>query len=183
MTMLKQPETGTFLSNCIQLYDEMLESIKACSKENTTEEERIQTCFEIAGSYKEQINDAVRNHHFTDSADEIFFFKQVKPLFQAEVEFYTYCYHIVLFKTKELEADKKELELFYKRQLVKREKLRKDHPVFYDYVENGKTSADLQWFTRGIKSKDSSMFDHLMGKYLAIEKFELYLKGIMSKEL
>lgn len=43
---------------------------------------------------------------FTKIADEIFFFKNVKPLFQAEVEFYTYCYHIALVKTREIEADK-----------------------------------------------------------------------------
>jgi hypothetical protein len=183
MSMPKQTETGTFLSKCIQLYDEMLAEIKACKKEKSNEEERIQTCFEIAGNYKEKINEAVRNHDFMNSTDEIYFFRNVKPLFHAEVEFYTYCYHITLFKTKELEADKKELENFYNRQLVKKEKLRKEHPVFCEYVEEGKTYADMQWFTRRLNSRESSLFDKLMGKYLAIEKFEDYLKGVMKREL
>lgn len=183
MTMPKQTEAGTFLSKCIQHYDEMLDEIKACKKEKINEEERIQTCFEIAGNYNEKLKEAVRNHDFEKSADEIYFFKHVKPLFLAEVEFYTYCYHIVLFKTKEIEADKKELENFYKRQLVKKEKLRKEHPVFFEYVKEKKTYADLQWFTRSINSRDSSLFDNLMGKYLAIEKFEDYLKRVMIKEL
>lgn len=183
ITKPKQPEAGTFLANCIQFYDEMLDEIKACKKENINEEERIQNCFEISGNYKEKINEAVRNHDFTCSAEEIYFFKHVKPLFQAELEFYTYCYHIVLFKTKEIEADKKELENFYNRQLVKKEKLRKEHPVFCEYVEEAKTYVDQQWFTRRLNSRDSSLFDNLMGKYLAIEKFEDYLKGVMKREL
>lgn len=179
----KQHETGTFLSNCIQLYDEMLIKIKACKKNKTDDEERIQTCFEIATAYKEKVNVAVREHEFTNLCDEIFFFKTIKPLFQAEVEFYTYCYHINLFKTKEMETDKQELEDFYKRQLLKREKFRKEQPEFYEYVQEEKTHADECWFTRSFNSKDCSLFDALMGRYRAIEKFEDYLKGIISKEL
>jgi hypothetical protein len=183
ITKPKQHETGAFSGNCIQLYEDMLAGIKACKKEKVNEEEQIQTCFEIAGAYKEKINVAVREHVFENVCDEIYFFKHVKPLFQAEVEFYTYCYHITLFKTKEMETDKQELEDFYNRQLLKREKLRKEHPVFYEYVNEKKTHADQYWFTRGVNNKDSSLFDALMGRYMAIEKFEDYLKGVMSKEL
>lgn len=181
--MPKRSESGTFLGDCIQLYDDMLAEIKVCKKKQSNEEERILTCFEIVENYKDKVNEAVRNHDFKNSADEIYFFKNVKPLFHAEAEFYTYCYHNILFKTKELNADKQELRDFYQRQLAKKEKMRKEHPVFCEYVQEKKTYADMQWFTRGIKNSDSSLFDNLMGKYLAIEKFEVYLMGIMNREL
>lgn len=183
MTIQKLTEPGTFLKGCIQLYEEMLTEIDACKQEKQCEDERIQGCFEIAGSYKERINEAVRNFNFASQEDEVFFFKKVKPLFTAEVEFYTYLYHIVLFKTKEMESDKHELEAFYKRQLLKREKLRKENVAFYNYVQNENTYADTQWFTRHLNTRDCSLFDALMGRYLAIEKFELYLKDRMNKEL
>jgi hypothetical protein len=180
MTIPKQTGEGTFLTNCIQLYEAMLAELK-CSKNNkTAEEERIQNCFEIAGAYKDKLNQLVRHHKFLSKEEEVFFFKKIKPLFTAEVEFFTYLYHIELFKTKEIESDNYELEQFYKRQLQKRDKLRKEQPDFYHYVQEGHTSADIQWFTRKCETMDSSLFDGLMGRYLAIEKFELYLKDKMN---
>jgi len=107
----------------------------------------------------------------------------VKPLFTVNVKFYTYYYHLILFKTKEIEADKIELESFYKRQLQRKEKLRKEHPEFYEYVQEQHAYANAQWFTRHTSSKDSSLFDALMGRWLAIEKFEDHLKGVMKREL
>ncbi|TWI85845.1 RteC protein [Lacibacter cauensis] len=175
-------EQGVFLRNCIDLYEEMHREIKNCKNKNVQEDELVQACFEIAGLYKEKMIAAVRNHTFERVEDEILFFKQIKPLFHAEVEFYTYCYHIILFKTVELEADKNELRNFYKRQLQRKEKLKKENPVFYEYVQERNTYADAEWFTRHNNSRDSSLFDALMGKYLALEKFEDYLRTIMATE-
>lgn len=175
-------EQGVFLSKCIDLYEEMHEEVKNCKKKKAQEEDRVQACFEIAGCYKEKISAFVRNHEFEKVEDEVLFFKQIKPLFYAEVEFYTYCYHIILFRTKEIEADKDELKSFYKRQLLRREKLKKENPAFYEYVQGRNTYADAQWFTRHSGSRDSSLYDALMGKYLATEKFEDYLRAMMLKE-
>jgi hypothetical protein len=174
-------EAGTFLGSCIQLYEDMLAEIKVCKKERLQEEECIQVCFEIAATYKEKLNASVRIHVFANIDDEIFFFKNVKPLFQAEVEFYTYRYHIVLFKTKEMEGDQQELDSYYKRQLLRKDKFKREHPQFYDYVHNKETYADRQWFTRSVNNSDSSLFDALMGKWFALEKFEDYVKGMMCK--
>jgi hypothetical protein len=181
MSKPKQIEESTFLCSCIQLYEMMVAEIK-CKKNGTAnEEERIQLCFEIASNYKEKIKETVRNHQFNNQTDEIFFFKKVKPLFNAEVEYYTYRYHVVLFKTKEMDVDVNELDEFYKRQLVRKEKFKREFQAFYDYITGGATYADKQWFTRHAHSKDSSLFDGLMGRWLAIEKFETYVKGIISK--
>lgn len=183
ITIPKQNEECTLLNSCIQLYETMIAEIKYCKNNLANEEERIQACFEIAATYKERINEAVRNFTFTSEDDEIFFFKKIKPLFAAEVEYYTYLYHIVLFKTNEMEADKQELNAFYKRQLLRKEKFKNENPEFYEYVHQDCCTADAQWFTRKTQSKDSSLFDGLMGRYLAIEKFELYLKGVINREL
>lgn len=180
MILPKQTEAGTFLGDCHQLYEEMLREINL-RKQNLQEEKCIQRCFEIAGAYKDKVVAKVRDHKFTNLCDEIYFFKHVKPLFHAEVEFYTYCYHIVLFKTKEMEVDKGELRSFYNRQLQRRDKLRKEFPAFYTYVEEGQTYADQQWFTRHSSSKEASLFDSVMGRYMAIAKFEVYLKEVMRK--
>ena len=175
-------EKSNFLTNCIELYEQMHEEITACKKGKVQEEERVQACFEIAGLYKEKMIAAVRNHTFESVEDEILFFKQIKPLFHAEVELYTYCYHIILFKTVEVEEDKNELKSFYQRQLLRKEKLKKENPVFYEYVQERNTYADAEWFTRHNNSRDSSLYDALMGKYLAIEKFEDYLRAMVLKE-
>jgi hypothetical protein len=183
MTIPKQTEESTFLCNCIQLYEQMNAEIKNKKKNIVDEEALIQLCFEIATNYKEKIKESVRNYQFSNQADEIFFFKKVKPLFNAEVEYYTYRYHLVLFKTREMDGDANELDEFYKRQLLRKEKFKREFQAFYDYITDEETYADKQWFTRHSHSKDSSLFDGLMGRWMAIEKFETYVRGIISKGL
>lgn len=180
MTMPKQTERSAFLCDCIQLYEQMIAEINNKKNGITDEEERIQLCFEIAANYREKIKEAVRNYQFTSQEDEIFFFKKVKPLFTSEAEYYTYCYHIVLFKTKSMDGDANELKEFYNRQLQRKEKFRREFLVFYNYVQDESTYADKHWFTRHSHSRDSSLFDGLMGRYLAIEKFETYIKGVIN---
>jgi hypothetical protein len=181
LTIPKQTGESTFLCSCIQLYEQMMAEIKSIKGSIANEEERIQLCFEVASNYKEKIKESVRSYQFSNQADEIFFFKKVKPLFNAEAEYYTYRYHTVLFKTKDPDADANELSDFYKRQLLRKEKFKREFQVFYEYITNEATYADKQWFTRHSHSRDSSLFDGLMGRYLAIEKFETYVRGIISK--
>jgi hypothetical protein len=159
----------------------MRQELKQCKKNGLGEEEQIQTCFEIAGEYREMICKAVRCFAFTGKAEEIFFFKQVKPLFTAEVEFYTYVYHLALFRTKKMEQDPRELLAFYKRQLLRKDKLRKENPEFFDYTRDGSTDRDEKWFTRQVPKGDSSIYDTLMGRYLAVEKFERYINDLITR--
>jgi hypothetical protein len=169
-------ETSPFLGECLDHYEQLLAAIHDCMQRQTSEEVKIQDCFEVAGAYREKIVQLVRSYTFSDRREEIFFFKHVKPLFTAKLEFYTYRYQLILFQTKEIEKDQDELRRFYERQLFRKAKLKKDHPGFYDYVAHERTDADEKWFTRSPGNKETSMYDVLMGKYLAILQFEEFMR-------
>jgi hypothetical protein len=139
------------------------------------EEEFAQRCFEIAATYKEKINLSVRTVQFGNECDEISFFKHIKPLFTAEVEFYTYLYHIALIKSKQVEHEAPFLFAYYERQLLRIDKFRLENLNFCDYVESGETHLDRAWFTRRFQCKDGSLFDGLMGKYISNVKLKEYL--------
>ncbi|NCU06077.1 MAG: hypothetical protein GXC73_19110 [Chitinophagaceae bacterium] len=182
MIALPKPVAVSQLLNAsLSLVEEMHASIKSIKKKNLSEEDCIQLCFEAATNCKEQVIALVRTYHFRTLDEEIFFFKKIKPVISAEVEYYTYRYHVVLFKTQEAENYEAELKSFYKRQLLRKEKFKNEFEDFCKYVTEDSTYADKEWFTRHSQSKDSSLFDGLMGRYLAIEKFEMYIKGLMSR--
>ncbi len=171
MTIPKQSEACTFLKGCIQLYEEMLAVIEQCKQEKTNEAERIQGCFEIAIDYKAKLMTDVRAYTFEKTTDEVCFFKKIKPLFSAEVEYYTYCYHVLLFRSNYIEPDQTEWEHFMMRQLQRMGKFKKEHQEFYLYVTAQRTDNDLIWFTRDGEGSDKSLCDGLMGTYLALKRY------------
>jgi hypothetical protein len=164
----------------MQLYEELLYEIKQLKHKKMSQEDLFQHCFEVACNYKDALNRRVRIYEFGSSEDEIFYFKKIKPLFNAEIEYYVFCYHVVLFKTSNLENDKEELEAYYKRQLNRMDRFRKDNKEFYNYVVAESSCADKAWFTRHNGDEENSLFDRLMGTYLAIQKFEIYISELIG---
>jgi hypothetical protein len=150
-------------------------------EEHATEEEWAQKCFEHAASYKEKVMLKARTVQFTNEYDEISFFKHIKPLFTAEVEFHTYLYHIALIKIKEKDHEVPALLAYYKRQLLRIDKFNIGNSSFCDYVESGATNLDRAWFTRRFQCKDGSLFDGLMGKYISNIKLKEYLNKKLTE--
>lgn len=173
-------KSNSFLCSCMGLYEQMLDEIKLGKRKIMNKEELFQQCFETACNYKDSLNRRVRSYDFESTDDEIFFFKKIKPLFSAEVECYVFCYHVVLFESSEIDNDKEGRDSFYKRQLNRMDRFRRDNKEFYNYVIAESTCADKAWFTRHNGDKENSLFDRLMGTYLAIQKFEVYISGLIG---
>jgi len=157
----------------------MLDELKCCRQNNLNTEIELQHCFDVANEYKEKLLAEVDGFEFESIAEEIFFFKKVKPLFCAEITYFTYCYHANYFTKLNQDCNAGETELFYHRQLQRMEKFMGANNEFYQYVIKGRTDRDACWFTRcrdchrsGIEERNKSSHDNLMGTYLAIKKFE-----------
>jgi hypothetical protein len=183
MATIQVPEnSGSFLLRCIQFYDEMLNDIKLCKRKGLEKQAEIQCCFEISTNYIGRLSNDVKSYEFENIKDEIFFFKKLKPLFTAEAEFYTYQYHAELFKSTVEDKCPMEMELFYRRQLQRMTKFSREHPVFYNYVQEEKNCNDASWFTRDPEDRSRSSHDKLVSTYWAIKRYEEFveteLKGI-----
>ncbi len=182
MTTFDSPESKkSFISGCIQLYGEMMNDIKICKQKNLDKLTEIQCCFDIATNYGERLLKTLKENAFESIKEEIFFFKKLKPLFTAEAEFYTYYYHTEIFKNTVKDGCELELELFYRRQLLRMNKFKQEQPGFYTYMESEQTSSDMQWFTCLQTDKTGSSHDKLLSKYWAIKRYIDFIQEELKK--
>lgn len=186
MSTIQVPEnTGSFLINCIQFYEEMLNDIKLCKRKGLDKQAEIQCCFEIATNYVGRLSADTKDYAFESLKDEIFFFKKIKPLFAVEAEFFTYQYHAELFKSNVEDDCQQELEIFYQRQLQRMTKFRREHSVFYAYMQEEKTESDHLWFIRKPGESAVCSYDKLIATYGAIKRYEEFVaqeSGSIGKE-
>jgi hypothetical protein len=171
-------------SKWIQHYGQMLTDIWLCRQKQLEKIEEVECCFQIAEKYRVRLIEMVSAYEFECTDEEIYFFKKVKPQFTAEIEYLGLCNYVELFKTGVKDDDTSELEKFYKKELQRIEKFGHENPVFYQYVKERKADMDKEWFTREernhekpeLKTRSSSLYDHLMGSYLALEKYTAFIK-------
>ena len=179
----------------IQLYGKLVTDIWLCREKKLERVKEIECCFQIAEEYRIELLKLISTYEFDCINEEIFFFKKLKPLFNAEIEYYGLCNYVELFKKGIKNNNIKELEEFYNKELQRMEKFSSENPIFCSYVKGWKTEKDNEWFTREarntgkpeIKTRTSSLYDRKMGTYLALEKYLVYindaLAGINAKKV
>jgi hypothetical protein len=174
-----------------QLYQSMLTDLLYCQQKGMNQQKEIECCFQISNKYWALLKNEVANYVFKNAADEIEFFKRLKPSFISEIEYYSLLYHAQLFKESTNELCKQ--EQFWKREAERLEKFKKENRDFYRYYKKGDTKNDKKWFLRA--NNDLSNFrmanaydldvnantshDYLVAKLIALKKYLDYV----NKEL
>ncbi len=182
MATIQVPSTsGSFLIRSIRFYEDLLNDIKLCRRKGMNEQEELESCFEMATNYITQLAKDVSGYQFGSPTDEILFFKTIKPLFTAEAEYFTYCYHAVMFKDSVSEQGRTELEVFYRRQLQRRNKFSRENLAFYEYMIAGSTVNDHCWFKRLEVDPFRCLFDKQLATYVAIQKYELFIQEALKE--
>jgi RteC protein len=107
--------------------------------------EKIEACFKCSLDYWGKIKQLVKKHAFQTPEEEIHFFKKVKPLFTARIEYYTHRYHALLFMPVN---DAPELGRFWKWELRKIERFYENNEAFCRYIRQGDSDRDREYFIR-----------------------------------
>jgi hypothetical protein len=84
-------------SACEEMYQEMLSEVYTSARLDLAPTSRVAYCFKICVEYWTKLKDQVKLQQFADEAEEIWFFKTMKPKFTALIEYYTLVYHAELF--------------------------------------------------------------------------------------
>lgn len=138
-------ETKTFFRKVTLLKENLTRVIDhICS----TEKDRI-LCFESVLMHIDQsvrtLKSIVIGFIFENTADEIYFFKYLKPYFVAEYIYFSTLLHVEIFKPK---ADVKALKKYYEKELLKIKQYQLKYQHFYDYYYRGATYLDHKYFVR-----------------------------------
>jgi hypothetical protein len=142
-------------ANFLELYEELVRDINAILKKNSTEKEKMESCFRCAIEHWNSLKEKIKSEGFDSDEEEIHFFKNIKPRFTGEIEYHTQRYHAILFLP---ETDAQARQLFWQGELGRIDKFFDSYQIFFDYYKAGKTDRDARYFLR--RNSDGSNIAH-----------------------
>src|ERR1700674_3285964 len=125
------------------LYDSMIREMAAFHEQPDDLKRKIEGCFNLAQQYWGRIQQRIEVQSFASTKEEIEFYKEVKPLFKSQIEYYNLVYHAELFKPLTKPGEIKE---FWIKEQQKLDRFIQDHAEFYIYYKNGSTNRDEKYF-------------------------------------
>ena len=170
-----------------EYYTLLLAAIESHNTRDTPELEKIESCFKSSLDYWGKLQQLVKGYDFQSVADEIQFFKEIKPRFTGLIEYYTQRYHALLFMPA---GDALELGRFWKWELRKIERFYENNEDFCRYMLEGASDKDALYFTRAGKEgptpqlgrihdmdpATASSHDHLVTMICAYRLYESFIK-------
>jgi hypothetical protein len=167
-----------------QLQRDMENDIQRTCLLELTEESVAECCFRIAFQYLVKLREMILKGSFDNKQEEICFFKKIKPLFSAQVEYFSLMHNALLFEQDELPENKSS---FWQKELKRLERFSESNRQFISYFRNGETYMDLEFFVRNpigdIDYYDASfatLNDGLAATLLAEEMYHVYVKGKLN---
>ena len=167
-----------------QLYQEMMEAIKAKScQPNKTD--LVESCFWIANNYWNSLKKNIDTASFIQLSQEIDFFKNQKPKFTSQIQFYTILTEVLLFI-----PDETDLKLeFWKYEHGRFQNFCERNKAFIDYLVKGREEYDSTYFVQvgpdwipyqqpAFYDADKNFMsspDHLVRGYLAHQMYHQYV--------
>ena len=127
----------------------------------------------------------VSNYSFENLAEEIYFFKEVKPLFYSK---YIYFINVYNFLMQSPPGGEEAIRTYINFHLSDLQRFFDNNKAFYQYYRSGSTQMDEIYFTRGgfdvqMELEDfeedeqySTSHDYKLSKIIANEKFQEYLQ-------
>lgn len=140
----------------------------------------------------EKLKAFFNNYQFENKAEEIKFFKTIKPEFAAKLIYYNEIYNIEIAKPS---GSHKTLKKYYSSQLQKLITFYKENTEFYKYYQAGNTCLDKKYFLKGkhdIKltldsfyfqsdSKFATSHDYKVAQIIANKAIQLFLETNLKK--
>lgn len=135
----------------------------------------------------EELREYTHKYDFRDDEEEIFFFKNIKPLILSKLIYYNDIYTLELRKPN---GNKEVVKEYYKKKQTAITDFCNNNLDFYQYYRSKATHLDRYYFLRGhenyklchncgLLDKDplfSTCCDHRVAKMLAYDMLEIYLQ-------
>lgn len=176
------------------LYKEYLMETNEAVPAGMTERECVEENYWKAKRHWEQWKELIKKVEFENEAEEIDFFKNVKPQITSRIEYYVLLSEALLFVPGNRPTDTKELVIsFWAEQEKRCQRFFDKNKIIIEYYQNGDTVLDDEYFLRRNNSIDVSQLspapvheesnefctyaDPLVRSYLAYKKYNAYVKN------
>jgi len=180
----------TFTNSDLAAMQTELQQIADSSENNLQAAERS---YQSVQQHLQKLKEFILSRGFKDKAEEIYFFKHLKPLYLKELIYFKEIFHLEAGMPL---ADEHALQQYYK-QFTERIKgfFERNHRL-YIYHRMGKTDQDEVFFTRGanhgtllpeyvldIDPAFSTLYSFKLAKILAYEKLNAYIRHAIHQQI
>src|SRR5246127_551894 len=170
-----------------KLTTEIEDQIRFIEQENDIILKRSELSFEICKKVMDQLKSFILKYKFKSTAEEIKFFRDMKPLFYSKLIYHLSIYNI---ETKRPNGGDKILKKYLINELDKLKRYFDHNLDFYKYYRTSSNYLDHKYFVRGKQdlqlSIDSYFFetdtrfstshDYKISKILAHDQLQVYLE-------
>jgi hypothetical protein len=176
-----------------QLYEEMIAEISWCRQVPMPEPEIVASCFWVAKNYWEQVKRKIeiKARPFKSEAQEIIFFRNIKPKFTAQIQYFATLSEALLF----VPSEKEDQVAYWQKEMERYKWFCDKHKEFVDYYESGSCHLDNIYFIKmsvnmepvhPLVSYDAdrefcSSYDHLVRSLLAHKMYNEYCKKKLAE--
>ena len=175
---------------CASLHRTLQSDIAACKTGNLPCARKVECCFRLAVTQWMELSKKLGHHYFASEENEIRFFKTLKPMITAEIEYYSLVYHSLLFQPDERDA----LIRFWRREYERLERFKTANQVFIRCYKEDEHERQPWFFLRKCYVPESTVDtriydadiststngDCLVATLLALEKYKEYAKSKMN---
>lgn len=163
------------ISYCQHMYHSLSEELLRHQQAHHSFQREVEACFGSCYHYWSLVAEKMAAYSFTSLDEEILFFRTIKPLFVALIEYYQFLYHSLLFQPESKPAL---LAVFWEREASRLPVFIARHESFYHYYKDGCTHRDEEFFTRRPDplhpNEPCSSCDHLVSRLLALQHYDDY---------
>lgn len=164
------------------LYQEMVQEIGESQPRAINLLEGYQLVFDCSVNYRLQLSELTGPGAFQNWEQEVFYFREIKPLFVAHTLFASFCYHVEMFRGDST-CPHEELTLL-NRQLQRLARFESRNAEFLQFVHTAGPLWDRAWFTRaGGRGRVSGQVteetrgEGLLAEYYANQLFHNFILG------
>jgi len=179
--------TKTIFKRTSQLLEELDEKINEVYADGNDMIKTSEKALLIIDESIRKLKLLVSDHHFDHIAEEVLFFKKLKPQFISKFIYYSSVLDIEAHKPA---AGNKTLKKYYEAEQEKLKNFYLEHSEFYSYYKREATYLDHKIFVRNsydLKMKLSSGFynydpnfttshDHMIARFISNQQFDQYVK-------
>lgn len=181
-----------FLNNVQKIYSDMLAVLDSIRLSEGNQLLTFENCLMEIDVTIRRLKEKVRKHQFDSIAEEVYFFKELKPKFVAEFIFYT---SVLEIESNKPQNNIKMLRRYYVNQLKKLESLNDRNRDFHNYYSRGATYLDHKYFVRhsydlkmhlpqhlySFDDRFTTSHDFYVAKFIANKKIVSFINEQRSK--
>jgi hypothetical protein len=193
------------------LNNDMVTDISRCLEFVHSETSNVENCFFISKNYWDRLQDIIKQRGFENDADEVSFYRTVKPMFASYIEYFSLLSEGLSFappwvEFPETQQGKVEqsawrntwqesVNEYWIKEMKRGQRFYRKNQVFLDYCESGDKSNDHEYFlarnnngaeliTRRSHNRDTELFtnhEEILTSWKAYQLYGEYIKKKINK--